>query len=143
MGGCELCGKESSLNKAQVEDVTLRVCNNCLVFGKILEEKKIQQYKIAKVYLIEDDVVENCGNLIKNAREKKGITQKELADNIKERESLISKIEKNEFKPNISTAKKFEKFFSIKLIYKEGIPEKQTKNPKAGMFTIGDAVKSE
>ena len=110
MGYCELCGKEDDLHKSLVEGVVLKVCSNCSGFGRIIEEKKMQYTKITNIYEVEDNIVENFGNLIKSAREKRSMTQKELADKIKERESMISKIEKNELKPDVNTARKFEKF---------------------------------
>lgn len=148
MAICEMCGKKSQLFKTEVENVILQVCSLCSKHGKIIKkiktietikkEKQIQSNKTKP----EEFVIANYGKIIKKKREKLEKTQKEFAQFLNEKESIIQKIETGSFEPPLKMAKRFEKILKIKLIETMEInsEEKQSQN-KSGSLTIGDIIK--
>lgn len=147
MPSCEICGKNyDNLNKAIVESVMMDVCENCGKFGKVvssgrslvsLAERKV----VMKHKPIEESIVGNYHNIIKKAREDKGLKQEELAKSVAEKESIIHKIETGSLKPSIILAKKLEHFLDINLV--EIVEEKKeiSFNLKDSEMTIGDMLK--
>ena len=147
---CDLCGKTAeSLAKAVIEGVQLDVCNGCAKFGRVISIKrpgakeqhkqyiKQQQAKEEKIDLL----VENYAEIIKKKRESMGLTQKDFASRINEKEVTIHKIETGIFNPPLPLAKKLERFLGIKLIEQhEEIHGISSKN-KAEGFTLGDFIK--
>ncbi len=138
---CELCGKNTQLIRAIVEGTELSVCENCGKYGKILRKPVA---KTAPQPAIKQEVMEvvtqNYAKLIKEAREKRGLTQKEFAKELNEKESILQKIENGAFVPPISTARKLEKLLKIKLVELEEEEKQQTSKSKTGSLTIGDII---
>ena len=142
---CDMCGKDSGLFKTMIEGSLLNVCENCSKYGKIIEkvEKEPVKSKIIKRKMDEpnDFIVDGYFKIIKEAREKKNLTQKELAMKINEKESVIEKIEQGKMEPDILFAKKLGNFLNIKLIEKIEIKEGVNINFKDKGMTIGDLLK--
>ena len=142
---CDMCGKDSVLFKTMIEGSLLNVCENCSKYGKIIEkvEKEPVKSKIIKRKMDEpnDFIVDGYFKIIKEAREKKNLTQKELAMKINEKESVIEKIEQGKMEPDILFAKKLGNFLNIKLIEKIEIKEGVNINFKDKGMTIGDLLK--
>ena len=153
---CEMCGSESLLFKTLIEGTELNLCNECSKYGKIVrkikepQEIKKQEKIEKKRALIQEAkesepetitiVVDNYSELIKSARERKGLTQKQLAKALSQKESMIHNLESGRFKPSIELAKRFERYLRIKIL--EEIEDK-AENPKkvAGeALTIGDML---
>ena len=141
---CEICGREGRLFKARVESSEMIVCEKCSKFGNILKEinenpieKKFEKVKNKEIFYIRKDY----SQIIKKNREKINLKQEELAKKMNLKESMIHKIESGAFEPSMELAKKFEKFFNIKLIekYKEEKEEKLKEQGKE--MTIGDILK--
>lgn len=85
----------------------------------MLAKEKKQKKKKEYLLIGEDlDLIENYGEIIRNARIKMGISQEELAKQISEKLTIIKKIEQGTFKPSIELARKLEKFLKIKIIEK-------------------------
>lgn len=139
---CELCGSSRNLVKAIVEGSILNVCENCAHFGKAITLSKNQQ-QVKNVKKTTTEIVNvinpDYPTFIKNAREKIGIKQEELAKKIDEKVSVIHKLETGHLQPTISLAKKLEKTLNIKLIevYQETNEKLNFKNKE---LTIGDLV---
>jgi putative transcription factor len=144
---CELCGNQDALVNAVVEGSMVKVCRQCSRYGHvILLEKplsaiKEEKKKEARLEIPEEIITEDYGSLIKSARERLKLTQKELALNLAEKESIIHKLESYYLEPSLELARKLEKFLSIKLIYlmNEDMPVKKV-NFKDGSMTIGDIL---
>ena len=145
---CDLCGKtETALNRAIIEGVQLDVCTECAKFGKVIAIKrpnaKEQIKQIAKQQEKEERIellVENYAEIIKKKREEIGLTQKEFANRINEKESIMHKIETGSFEPQLGLAKKLERFLGVKLIERH---EEKFENPKKKRiegFTLGDFI---
>jgi putative transcription factor len=142
---CVLCGKETKeLVKVEVEGAEIEVCKNCALTGKfkIKEEGKVYQPIKRNIVLpVSEDFefVENYGEKIKKAREAKGLSRKEFAKIIGEKESVIKRIEEERAMPYEKLREKIEKFLGIKLLekYEEKVGKKAKTENK---LTIGDVV---
>ena len=124
---CDMCGAEGQLFKVNVEEAELTVCKNCCKFWKVIGPVKQYEEKIPIKKNIDEQqefmeiVKENYAEIIKKKRESLGLTQKEFANKISEKESVIHQLESKHYKPSITLAKKIERFLKIKLI--EGYEE--------------------
>jgi putative transcription factor len=157
---CELCGRESECRPAIVDNVHMMLCQNCMKYGKgitiapsptnivkkpILE--RIRQPKEKDVYKdMTKELVPNYNILIKDGREKKGLSREELGFRIGERTVTISKIENGDLKPSDKIAQKLEKELDIKLFEEiastPGYATKVFSGPSSGR-TLGDFIKRE
>ncbi|MBI2140107.1 TIGR00270 family protein [Candidatus Woesearchaeota archaeon] len=148
---CELCGKELPLVRAEIEGSTLSVCQQCCRFGKIVGKVsspsgksptlsgmpgKIESRPEPVLSLIPD-----YGVLIKKKREAMGLTQEEFAKKINEKESLLHKIETNNFEMSIPLAEKLERFLHITLIQQAEDTHESIAPRKREGFTLGDFIK--
>ncbi len=143
MASCEICGEDRDLVKAIIEGSLLDVCNNCAKFGNTIvvkqlkkEEKPVKKMTSEIINIINPDYP----SLIKNAREKLGLKQQDLALKLNEKESIIHKLETGSLQPTIILARKLEKTLNINLveIYQES---HETLNIKDDKITIGDLLK--
>jgi putative transcription factor len=143
---CELCGRHEVRIDAMIDGIKMRVCENCSRFGKVVyvepsqggEEMAGHQKKAD----IELEPVDNYAALIKQAREKKGMTCKELCAAIAEKESFMDRIEKGQAVPTEKIGRKLEHFLKIKIF--ESVDEgagaaKMQPKPSQGL-TLGDTV---
>ncbi len=148
---CDLCGKVGDmLNRTLIEGVELSVCSECIKFGKVIapvkryspkEQHKMVQKAAPKEEKIEL-LAENYPETIKKRREFMGISQKDFALRINEKESAVHHIETGHLTPTIAIARKLEKVLGIKLVevYEES-RETQGKNRNEEGFTLGDFIK--
>ena len=146
MGSCEICGKNfENLERAIVEGVMVDVCHDCGKFGKAIIVKKplIEPKRVIPVHTKEvmEDVVTDYAEMIKKARERKGLKQEELAKNIAEKESVISKVESGSLRPSFILAKKLEQYLGIKLIETFEERKEVSLNLQDNNLTIGDLLK--
>jgi putative transcription factor len=86
---------------------------------------------------MEGEITEDYGQKIRKARMQKGLSTKELALQIKEREHLIKKIENGELIPEELVRKKLEKVLEIRLI-DAPINEEEKKVQSKLTPTLGD-----
>ena len=140
---CELCGKHGQEVRALVEGTELTVCPTCARFGKILQKPVVKAPKVvAPKKEVLEVVVPEYAKLVREAREKSGMTQKEFARMLNEKESVLQKIENGTFVPPISMAKKLEKLLKIKLVTVEEEEKTTMQKTKSGTLTIGDIIKA-
>lgn len=153
---CELCGKETDkLYLVRIEGTTLRVCESCAKYGKVLSvvknPKTLEKSKSKEVgskrfrpareepqYVLIDDF----GRLIKNKRESLGLKQKEFARMLSIKESLLHNIETSSIEPSVELARKLEKVLSLKLLMElssTNVPSRSERKNVA--LTLGDFVK--
>ncbi|MFH1663660.1 MAG: multiprotein-bridging factor 1 family protein [archaeon] len=124
---CEICGKIIDRPATILIDETqFDVCEGCSSLGKKLEvkdertERKSFQAARTKNFasgntLSESTLIEGFGKKIMQARQKKGLTLKELAIKLYEKESVIQRIESEKFVPEDKTIKKIERELEISL----------------------------
>jgi putative transcription factor len=148
-----MCGSNASLFLTKVEGTSLKLCEKCSKYGvvqkKIQDPLEIAKKKETKLPLkkttpqVEEGVVSNYSEVIKNAREKKGLKQEELAKKINEKESLLHKIESGHMEPPILLARKLEHFLGIKIVEEVKFQDYANVSPKAAYdtLTLGDVIK--
>jgi putative transcription factor len=150
---CEMCGAQGNTFKANIEGAELVVCQGCAKYGKIIsrvkapvkgkksvrvqqQEQPIEKLKSEIIQVIVDDYAE----IIRKARGKLGLKQKEFALKIAEKESLVQNIESAKLIPSINLARKLERFLKIKLVDRhEETHDKKYKSSKVAL-TIGDML---
>jgi putative transcription factor len=157
---CELCGKDVTfLRKVTIEGVQLEVCTECAKFG--IEAKREAPKEDAPMPIVaqrlesrerrgkpkdvydaggKDELADDLGKRIRDARSKRGMTHKELAMKINEKVTVLSKVETGEMRPDDRLVKKLERELGIKL--KEKVPETLAgKESKSESLTLADHIR--
>jgi len=138
---CEMCGEtiRGAAKLVRVEGAELQVCTKCEKFGT--EVQQVRRTDIVRpgaaaprpgrtvttvvpadrrkrdlFDYMEGEIVEDYAARIRKARMDKGLSTKDLAMQIKEREHLLKKIENSELIPEEDVRKKLEKVLEIRLI---------------------------
>lgn len=145
MPGCDLCGKETALVKAEIESTELSVCATCAKYGKVRKELQgAKAFPVRKTVaeMPEERIIAGFAQLLRKAREERNCSHEEFAKLIKVRESLLAKWESGSALPDIETARHIGRQFNIKLVEKEemlsaALQEKQ----QHAEPTLGDFVK--
>ena len=167
---CEMCGETIRGNPKliRVEGAELQVCMKCEKFGTEVQQARrtdvvrpgaaaprpgrtattavpADRRKRDLFDYMEGEIVEDYAARIRKARMDKGLSSKDLALKIKEREHLIKKIENSELIPEEDVRKKLEKLLEIRLIdapVQEAEKKVQSKlTPTLGDLTIIRKVK--
>jgi len=124
---CEICGRriEGRGKKVLIDGSLLNVCASCASLGdKEIDNtakhgnKKASTTSIRKVLKEKEDemeIVQDFAIMIKQARERMGLSQDALAQKINEKVSVIKLIETGRLKPSILLAKKIERVLKINL----------------------------
>ena len=147
---CEMCGEtiRGTAKLVRVEGAELQVCTKCEKFGT--EVQQVRRTDIARPSTaaprpgrtatvvvpadrrkrdlfdyMEGEIVEDYAARIRKARMEKGLSTKDLAMQIKEREHLIKKIENSELIPEEDVRKKLEKILEIRLIDAPALSQKR------------------
>ena len=145
MSSCQLCGKDSDdLKKTKIEGATLKVCDSCSDMGETIEQpkKKSKKTKKKKTYRPKDTQVlaNDYGNRVKEAREDRKLSMKELADTLNEKASLIKKIEREDLKPEKSLAKKLSKELDVTLYVNPEVSDHSVESGDDRKATLGDVA---
>jgi putative transcription factor len=158
---CEMCGEtiRGTPKIVRVEGAELQVCMKCEKFGTEVQQVRrkdvgrpaatptrqghtpvvvpAERRKRDLFDYMEGEIVEDYAVRIRKARAEKGLTTKDLAMQIKEREHLLKKIENSELMPEESVRKKLEKVLEIRLIDAPAT-EAEKKVPGKLTPTLGD-----
>tara|TARA_B100001248_G_C27041178_1_gene300869 strand:- start:37 stop:516 length:480 start_codon:yes stop_codon:yes gene_type:complete len=151
-----MCGTESaSLEPRKVSGSVLRVCTSCAGMGRQTSyresvghrafvaqtlEKREQKTRYKDISSDEKVLVRDYGEVVRKAREKKGLDHVSLAMKISEKKSIITSVESGSMKPNEKLIKKLENFLNIKLM--EDV-EEASSSYKLGSkknLTMGDLI---
>ncbi len=108
-----------------------------LLRGKEAHIKKIKRSRDTYNQMGEE-LIQNFYEIIHRARQSHGWTQEELASMVKEKSSLISKIERGEIVPEEDVRRKLEHTLAIKLTERLAEPELDVQTPKE--LTLGEIV---
>ncbi|MGD2072775.1 MAG: multiprotein bridging factor aMBF1 [Candidatus Thorarchaeota archaeon] len=142
---CEICGRaiKGKGREIFVEQAKLRVCKNCVRYGTPVSSKpQIKQRKSVFTSAPPDfDIREDYSRVVKKAREKIGLTQKDLAKKINEKESVIHRIETGHMRPSRKLARKLEGTLDIHLIEKIEEPQISRRRSHSDQLTIGDIIR--
>ncbi len=90
--------------------------------------------------LIGGDIVEDYADRIRDARLDKGMSQKDLALELKEKEHLIKKIENGDLIPEDAVRKKLEAALDIRLIESDSMPDDSGGHAGTSGTTLGDVI---
>ncbi len=131
----------------------LTVCDECARYGTPLhtlpskgklKQGKQQVHALPRTRYGFDEsieVVEDYAERIRSAREALGWTKEILAERVKEKVSVIRRIEAGEMVPPISLARKLESILKIKLLEPSLYPYPQKKFTQKFELTLGDIAK--
>lgn len=112
---CEICGSEAD-RKAEIEGAVLNVCKGCAGSGREIAGQKPKVLKLARLpEEMRSMLTEDFSQAVKTAREKRRFSQEQLASAVKEKLSVIKRIEDG-WKPPLQTARKIEKFLGVRLV---------------------------
>ncbi len=138
MAECELCGAKAT-RKTKIDSAILNVCDKCVGFGMEINPPRLVDAKKAVRELdIGVPLKRNFNDMIRIARDKRKLTQEELATKLSEKLSVIKRVEDG-WEPSPALISKLEKFFNIKLT--EEVEEKViSKKSGKDKLTIGDVV---
>lgn len=154
---CEICGSELQGRsfKITIDGSELDVCGKCSQYGTIAKKHTPVSRKVAPVARtpartprprktgfegLNEELVDDYDQLIRDARQSRGWTQDELAAKMKEKVSLIKKIERGEIIPEDSVRIKLERTLDIKLTERIGESDWSGERLNKGT-TLGDIVK--
>jgi putative transcription factor len=121
---CEICGSPTEhLFSVLIEGATLRVCGSCAKLGSPVRERKVikvavQRPKSSSSSLEEPsmELVQEYHKVIKQARERLGLSQEQLGRKINEKSSVIRLMESGKLKPNDLLVRKMEHALKIRLL---------------------------
>ncbi|EFW92507.1 hypothetical protein ZOD2009_09368 [Haladaptatus paucihalophilus DX253] len=90
-----------------------------------------------------DEIAPDYDDRIRNARESTGLSQEDLAKELNEKASLISKLEHGDILPSDSVQRKLEKKLDISLtVGSAGADDEEwSGGSSTGSYTLGDVVK--
>ena len=157
---CELCGKETPRTRTvSIEGSVLSVCADCAKFGAEVAgplrvrrpgspvvaqrlERRQQRNVERDIYdaAAPEELAEDFGERIRQAREARGWKQADLGAKVNERVSVIAKLESKTIVPTDAMIPKLEKTLGIKLREKvESVAVK--KQSGRAPVTLGDLIR--
>jgi putative transcription factor len=156
---CDICGREivGQAFKVKVEGAKMLVCRNCQALGTPYQEDPAPQRARSAGFVrsprlherrpvelpkeVEElDVAENFSDLVRKRRMKLGWSQEDLARKVKEKLSVIQKIETGKITPDTQLCRRLQHELKVKLL----VPRKEAPAPKIATpaeVTLGDIVK--
>jgi putative transcription factor len=155
---CEICGAEIRGKPIciTIDNSELQVCQKCAPYGKPVDKRTPVSRKVSPVVrtvtrtekrpkkdffdILKEELLDNYTQIIREAREAKGWSQEDLAENIKEKATLIKKIERSEIVPEDSVRKKIEHALNVKLTERVDSSGQEVSHLKKDT-TLGDIVK--
>lgn len=132
---CEMCGAEAPVTLVEIDHVELYACPKCARFGKSVikkrPQKRIKRYTTSqrpspkpqprsfsppkKEFLHDKILVDGYGSMIQEARREQGLGRGEFARRIKEKETLLARIEAEKVLPTDRVVAKIERELNIEL----------------------------
>jgi len=158
---CEICGKIVRKKKYyQFQGAILILCERCAslvnaeeyVQRKAIPIKKDEVKKISStrkksvLQMPEElsyELVNNFGEIIKKAREQKGIRREKLARMLGLSESALGKIESGKLKPDLYIARRIENILKIRILRKIDLDLLESiagVGEKVRPLTLGDVI---
>ena len=171
MPQCEMCGAEkSSLTTTKVEGAELELCDDCKAFGTEVRQESAGSSGSTKystssssggssassssssssssstrqrrdMFDEMDTVAADYDDRIRNARERAGLSQEELAKELNEKASVIRKLERADILPSDDVQRKLERALDISLVEGRDTEDSEWSSDSPGSMTLGDVVK--
>lgn len=161
---CEICGRECySTKEISLEGAILQACNRCAELGKPVPRVKQPSSRSSSIPRTRSHSVprsssagrypstrsrpqrrelvpvEDFTKLIRKAREQRGMAQKDVARQLHERTSVITKVESGKMAPTISLVRKLERLFKLTLL-EEAESVDLSPGTSQSSATLGDVV---
>jgi putative transcription factor len=156
---CEICGSEiyGPSKRIILEGSKLLVCMKCSNLGEpdinaerypsrtkrrtlgTPVKKRTSESRLPRE-VEELEVAEDFPKMIKEAREKKKMSQQDLARTVKERLSIIQKIELGKMTPDLRISRALEHILRIKLLLPRSETPIETDKPDQTGLTLGDVI---
>ncbi|MHA2231274.1 MAG: multiprotein bridging factor aMBF1 [Candidatus Hodarchaeales archaeon] len=139
MPECEICGAVGGVRKVVIEGATVQACRRCQTYGKEVQRperspppgtfrqdsrnvsaanrgmQRPMSRRPSRPQKRERVLIEDYGSAIAQARTKVGLSRRELGMQIKERESLLVRIEHQKLTPSDAVIEKLERALEIEL----------------------------
>lgn len=169
---CEMCGTEVPTPKTvKVEGAELDVCDECADFGTEVKQESSSttstKYSTSSsgssgsssgssgstggssggrrrrdMFDEMDELASDYDDRIRNAREAEGLSQEELANKLKEKSSVIRKVERGDSLPSDDVREKLEGELGISLTESgDNSDEEWSSSSDSAGLTLGDKVK--
>jgi len=149
---CEVCGREirGQPYRRIIEGARMTVCAQCAPFGNAewtptsrgAPRRRQRPAPRSEVEAVERlELVEGYGEKIRRARQRMRMTVEDLGKSIRERESVIKKLEKEEFAPDRSLVRKLRNALKIDLLVAEESSSTPVIARPSQARTLGDLVK--
>ncbi len=166
---CDICGREigGQAFKIEVEGARMLVCHVCQKLGKPYEEEPVpvsqervspqHQARILSVArpptlpskrknelpkeMDQVDLVDDIAQRVRKYRTKLGLSQEDLATRVKQKLSVIQKIETGKITPDIRLCRELEHELKVKLLAPHTEAEDVPKGPPPSEVTLGDIIK--
>ena len=142
MTECEICGGKATM-KAKIDGALLDVCEDCSGMGEKVKIPRRREKRQRPRDTMPDSskyVDPKYPSRIKMEREKRDMKISDLASAIKEKSSVISRLERGTLSPSFDLARKLENFFDIKLILEYKEEDFSPGEEEGKSLTIGDVV---
>ncbi len=131
MPECEICGKKTdTVYEVLVDGTQMLVCERDAQRRDVVNrfgpssKRETPGRNVERAAPAQKELVENYGEVIRKAREALGLPMKVLGERISEKESTLTRIEKQETLPSEKTRMKLENELGIKLLA-QGAEEKK------------------
>ena len=158
---CDICGRNISGQafRVKVEGAKLLVCNSCQSLGKPYHEEPIlkqpsspsrtrveRRVAVGKVAefpkgMDELDIAEDYAERVRRQRMKLGLSQEALAKRLKERLSVIQKIEIAKMMPDERLCRELEHELRIKLLVQRKELSEVPRVAPPSRLTLGDIIR--
>jgi len=165
-----MCGtEEASLTTTKVEGAELELCSSCTDFGTEVRDESTSsgggKYSTSSntgkssssgssdsgssggstrprdMFDDMDEIATDYDDLLRDARESRGLSQEELADQLNEKASLIRKLERGDTLPTDEVQRKLERALDISLVEGQSADNADWETDDPGTMTLGDVVK--
>ena len=163
--------EEASLTTTKVEGAELELCSSCTDFGTEVRDESTSsgggKYSTSSstgksssssgssgsgsssgsstrrrdMFDDMDEIATDYDERIREARESRGLSQEELADQLNEKASLIRKLERGDTLPTDDVQRKLERALDISLVEGQSSDDADWETNDAGTMTLGDVVK--
>ncbi len=149
-GECEVCGRSAyRLVQVSIEGSVVKACPSCSRHGEKVPVRK-PRYHPARIprrappskrreAVLEP--VPGYGDLLRERRLDLGLTQEELGKRLKEKASVVARLEAERMNPSEALAKKIERHMGIKILEEVEEQADSGYRPSGGDLTLGDIVK--
>lgn len=123
----------------------MKVCSSCSDMGDVVEKKQKKKKtkknkKTSRRPRETDTLASDYGSRVKEAREERQLSIKELADDLNEKASLIRKVEREDLKPEKALAKKLSKKLEVTLYVNPEVSDHSVEEGDDRDATVGDVA---